>query len=227
MGGTRVVPGHGRISNEIDLVEYRDAMTIIADRITAAGARREDARAGESGRREPRLTTAYTAPRTGPWTTEMFVDAVYREIKANTAALEERACCATCRPTELPFLDEHAAGRLPVRGSPRPRRSRRRKASGDPLEGKWVLNIFASNYEPSSLLPYRREMVITVNGDRDHARGVVMAPAAGQRFARCSTYDYTARFDGKQYPIPNWGNGHGHVEARRREHDRADARRRG
>ena len=30
MGGTRIIPGHGRISNEIDLVEYRDAMTIIA-----------------------------------------------------------------------------------------------------------------------------------------------------------------------------------------------------
>jgi len=40
-----------------------------------------------------------------------------------------------------------------------------KKASDDPLEGKWVLNIFASNYEPSSLLPYRREMVITMNGD--------------------------------------------------------------
>ena len=29
-GGTRVVPGHGRISNESDVVEYRDMATIVA-----------------------------------------------------------------------------------------------------------------------------------------------------------------------------------------------------
>ena len=33
MGGTRVIPGHGRIANEIDVVEYRDMLTIIRDRI--------------------------------------------------------------------------------------------------------------------------------------------------------------------------------------------------
>ena len=33
MGGTRVVPGHGRICNEADVVEYRDMVTIIRDRV--------------------------------------------------------------------------------------------------------------------------------------------------------------------------------------------------
>ena len=33
MGGTRIVPGHGRIANEIDVVEYRDMLTIIRDRV--------------------------------------------------------------------------------------------------------------------------------------------------------------------------------------------------
>jgi glyoxylase-like metal-dependent hydrolase (beta-lactamase superfamily II) len=32
-GGTRVVPGHGRISNEADVVEYRDMVVIVRDRI--------------------------------------------------------------------------------------------------------------------------------------------------------------------------------------------------
>jgi glyoxylase-like metal-dependent hydrolase (beta-lactamase superfamily II) len=32
-GGTRVVPGHGRILTEADVVEYRDMMTIIRDRV--------------------------------------------------------------------------------------------------------------------------------------------------------------------------------------------------
>jgi cyclase len=32
-GGTRIVPGHGRLLNEADVVEYRDMVTIIRDRI--------------------------------------------------------------------------------------------------------------------------------------------------------------------------------------------------
>lgn len=32
-GGTRVIPGHGRVSNEADVVEYRDMVTIVRDRI--------------------------------------------------------------------------------------------------------------------------------------------------------------------------------------------------
>ena len=32
-GGTYVIPGHGRLSDEADVVEYRDMVTIIRDRI--------------------------------------------------------------------------------------------------------------------------------------------------------------------------------------------------
>lgn len=35
-GGTLVVPGHGRIADESDVVEYRDMMTIIRDRVVDA-----------------------------------------------------------------------------------------------------------------------------------------------------------------------------------------------
>jgi glyoxylase-like metal-dependent hydrolase (beta-lactamase superfamily II) len=34
-GGTMVIPGHGRISDEADVVEYRDMVTIIRDRVQA------------------------------------------------------------------------------------------------------------------------------------------------------------------------------------------------
>src|SRR5579863_366032 len=34
-GGTMVVPGHGRICDEADVVEYRDMLTIIRDRLQA------------------------------------------------------------------------------------------------------------------------------------------------------------------------------------------------
>lgn len=33
MGGTRIVPGHGHLCNESDVVEYRDMLTIIRDRV--------------------------------------------------------------------------------------------------------------------------------------------------------------------------------------------------
>jgi glyoxylase-like metal-dependent hydrolase (beta-lactamase superfamily II) len=33
MGGTRVVPAHGRICNESDVLEYRDMLAIVRDRI--------------------------------------------------------------------------------------------------------------------------------------------------------------------------------------------------
>ncbi|HXP88473.1 MAG TPA: MBL fold metallo-hydrolase [Bryobacteraceae bacterium] len=35
-GGTRVIPGHGRLCNEADVVEYRDMVTIVRDRIQAS-----------------------------------------------------------------------------------------------------------------------------------------------------------------------------------------------
>jgi glyoxylase-like metal-dependent hydrolase (beta-lactamase superfamily II) len=35
-GGTRVIPGHGRLCNEADVVEYRDMVTIVRDRIEDA-----------------------------------------------------------------------------------------------------------------------------------------------------------------------------------------------
>jgi glyoxylase-like metal-dependent hydrolase (beta-lactamase superfamily II) len=35
-GGTRIVPGHGRMANEADVVEYRDMVVIVRDRVRAA-----------------------------------------------------------------------------------------------------------------------------------------------------------------------------------------------
>ena len=32
-GGTYVIPGHGRLCDEADVVEYRDMVTIIRDRV--------------------------------------------------------------------------------------------------------------------------------------------------------------------------------------------------
>ena len=134
----------------------------------------------------------------GPWTTDMFVGAVYREIKANTAPWKARLL-RNVPAAELTVLASNTAA-----GASKTAAAAARKARVDPLEGKWVLDLFASSYEPSSLLPYRREMVITV--DRDETTHAVSSWRRPQgNGSPLSTYNYTAKFDGKPYPIPNWG----------------------
>ncbi|HLK48787.1 MAG TPA: MBL fold metallo-hydrolase [Bryobacteraceae bacterium] len=79
-GGTYVIPGHGRIYDEFDVVEYRDMLTIIRDRIQALikkGATLEQVMAARPTRDyDPQYGSA-----TGPWTTERFVEAAYRSLK--------------------------------------------------------------------------------------------------------------------------------------------------
>ena len=78
-GGTRVVPGHGRLSEEIEVVESRNMLTIVRDRIQALideGMSLEEVRAA-------RPTRDYDAEYHGDradWTTDMFVEAVYRSL---------------------------------------------------------------------------------------------------------------------------------------------------
>lgn len=78
-GGTYVIPGHGRLCEEADVVEYRDMVTIIRDRVAdliKKGRTLEQVKAAK-----PTLDydTQYGAT-TGIWTTDMFVDAVYRSL---------------------------------------------------------------------------------------------------------------------------------------------------
>jgi glyoxylase-like metal-dependent hydrolase (beta-lactamase superfamily II) len=79
MGGTRVIPGHGYIGNESDLVEYRDMVTIIRDRV------RELVKAGRTlaQLKAARPTLDYDGiygATSGPWTTDMFIEAVYHGV---------------------------------------------------------------------------------------------------------------------------------------------------
>ena len=54
-GGTYVIPGHGRLTDEADVVEYRDMVTIVRDRIQRPDSPRPDARAGEGREADARL----------------------------------------------------------------------------------------------------------------------------------------------------------------------------
>jgi glyoxylase-like metal-dependent hydrolase (beta-lactamase superfamily II) len=202
MGGTRIIPGHGRISNEIDLVEYRDAMTIIADRITQLVLDGKTVEQVKAGGVSLDYDGVYGAT-TGPWTTDMFLEAAYREIKANTPAWKARLL-RNVPADEIPLIAGKSAAPAAARKSA-PAARAGKKGSGDPLEGKWVLNLFVSSYEPSSLMPYRREMVVTVNGDEAKYEVSSWRRPQGNG-SPLSTYDYTAKADGKEYPILNWGN---------------------
>jgi glyoxylase-like metal-dependent hydrolase (beta-lactamase superfamily II) len=78
-GGTLVVPGHGYLSDEHEVVEYRDMLVIVRDRIRAlvrAGATLEQVRAA---RPTADYDTRYGAA-TGPWTTDLFVEAVFKTL---------------------------------------------------------------------------------------------------------------------------------------------------
>jgi glyoxylase-like metal-dependent hydrolase (beta-lactamase superfamily II) len=85
-GGTMVIPGHGRLSDEQDVVEYRNMATIIRDRIkeyVKRGMTLEQVKAAKP-------TLDYD-PRYGSdsgfWTTSMFVETIYKQMaEANPPA---------------------------------------------------------------------------------------------------------------------------------------------
>jgi glyoxylase-like metal-dependent hydrolase (beta-lactamase superfamily II) len=78
-GGTYVIPGHGRLADEADVVEYRDMITIIRDRFRDAigkGMTLEQVKAAKLARD---YEGRYGATQ-GFWTTDAFVEAAYRSL---------------------------------------------------------------------------------------------------------------------------------------------------
>ena len=80
-GGTMIVPGHGRLSDMADVAYYRDMVTIIRDRVQdliKKGQTIDQVKAAKPTRDyDPRWGAA-----TGAWTTDMFVEAVYKSLTA-------------------------------------------------------------------------------------------------------------------------------------------------
>jgi cyclase len=77
--GTWVVPGHGRLSDQLDVVHYRDMVTIVRDRVrdlVKAGMTLEQVKATSPARG---YTRRYGSE-SGPWTTDHFIEAVYRSL---------------------------------------------------------------------------------------------------------------------------------------------------
>jgi cyclase len=84
-GGTLVIPGHGRLSDIGDVINYREMLTIIRDRVQAMidkGMTLEQVKAAKP-------TQDYDArwgANSGFWTTEQFVAAVYQNLSSATPA---------------------------------------------------------------------------------------------------------------------------------------------
>jgi glyoxylase-like metal-dependent hydrolase (beta-lactamase superfamily II) len=78
-GGTYIIPGHGRLCDEADVLEYRDMVTIIRDRIqsmVSQGMTLEQVKAAKpTVDYDPRYGAS-----TGPWTTAMFIEAAYMDL---------------------------------------------------------------------------------------------------------------------------------------------------
>ena len=79
MGGTRVIPGHGRISNEAEIVDYRDMVTIVRDRIRQLVNEGKTLAQVQAASPTLGFTKRYGAD-SGPWTTKMFVEAVFKSL---------------------------------------------------------------------------------------------------------------------------------------------------
>jgi glyoxylase-like metal-dependent hydrolase (beta-lactamase superfamily II) len=82
-GGTMVIPGHGRIGDEHDVLEYRDMVTIVRDRVQNAikkGMTLQQIKAAKPSytyEYEPRFN------RNPQWTAEMFVEAIYKNLSGS------------------------------------------------------------------------------------------------------------------------------------------------
>ena len=78
-GGTYIIPGHGRLCDQADVVEYRDMLTIIRDRIQDSikkGMTLDQVKAAKP-------TFDYDplyGSTSGFWTTDQFIEAVYKSL---------------------------------------------------------------------------------------------------------------------------------------------------
>ena len=100
-GGTKIIPGHGRLSDEADVVEYRNMVVMIRDRIedlAKKGRTLEQVKAAK-----PTLDYDFRyGSTTGAWTTDMFVEAIYREVSKSVAPPKPAPAPAKPAPAARP-----------------------------------------------------------------------------------------------------------------------------
>ena len=138
-GGTYVIPGHGRVCDITDVANYRDMVTIIRDRIldmVKKGMTFEEVKAAKP-------TFDYDViygSDTGPWATNTFIEAAYRELSKSAGQARAGSAMMTgfrrVARQSIGLLSQPSAlcsglrvvARCPGRGSATARRRSRRAA---------------------------------------------------------------------------------------------------
>jgi len=80
-GGTYVIPGHGRLTDEHDVLEYRDMVTIIRDRVQNMIKKGMTLAQVKEAKPTFEYDGRWSAA-SGPGSTDMFVEAVFRSLSA-------------------------------------------------------------------------------------------------------------------------------------------------
>jgi cyclase len=77
-GGTVVIPGRGRLSDETDVANYRDMVTIVRDRVRSMVVKGLSLQQVQQAK--PTFDYDGLFDTRSGWTHEMFVDAIYRDL---------------------------------------------------------------------------------------------------------------------------------------------------
>lgn len=78
---TLLVPGHGHVYDKLDLLEYRDAVTVVRDRVQQLIGQGRTLEQVKTANPTLGYRSQYGAE-SGPWTTNMFVEVIYNELSA-------------------------------------------------------------------------------------------------------------------------------------------------
>jgi glyoxylase-like metal-dependent hydrolase (beta-lactamase superfamily II) len=79
--GTYVLPGHGRVSEQMEVVDYRDMVVTIRDVVADLMAQKKTLVQIKAARPALPFETRYGS-KTGAWTTDAFIEAVYTSLSA-------------------------------------------------------------------------------------------------------------------------------------------------
>ena len=79
--GTYVVPGHGRLAEQMEVVDYRDMVVTMRDRIADLMMQKKTLEQIKAARPALPYETRYGS-KTGPWTTDAFIEAVYKSLSS-------------------------------------------------------------------------------------------------------------------------------------------------
>jgi cyclase len=78
---TFLVPGHGHVYDKLDLLEYRDAITVVRDRVQDLLDQGRTLAQVKAANPTLGYRSQYGTD-SGPWTTDMFVEVIYNELAA-------------------------------------------------------------------------------------------------------------------------------------------------